>query len=151
MKYRVICWVLLISLLAGCSSKGSRPPVAASAWPAAPFSGFYTQWRGTPYLLGGSSKQGVDCSAFVQHAYRDVLSRSIPRTTLMQSQTGESVAFGAWQVGDLIFFKTGRKQRHVGVYVGDGNFMHASTSVGVTVTPLTNPYWKTRYWMAKRY
>ncbi|PKF63279.1 hypothetical protein CW745_00025 [Psychromonas sp. psych-6C06] len=110
----------------------------------------FNDWRGTPYRLGGENKQGVDCSAFVQQVMRNSINIKLPRTTETQSKQGYLVYKDQLKVGDLVFFKTGWKARHVGIYMGNNQFMHASTSKGVITSSLNNVYWKKKYWQAKR-
>lgn len=110
----------------------------------------FSYWQGTPYRLGGDSKKGVDCSAFVKHIYRDSFNIHLPRTTEAQVQKGFFVYRDQLQIGDLIFFKTSNSTRHVGIYIGNNEFIHASTSKGVITSSLDNSYWKPRYWQAKR-
>lgn len=105
---------------------------------------FYSQWKGVHYRLGGTSKKGIDCSALTQRTFRK-MNISIPRTTREQLARGKPVARSKLQPGDLVFFKTSRHQRHVGIYVGEGKFMHASRKVGVTLSSLANHYWNSRY------
>ena len=107
-------------------------------------------WRGTPYRYGGTSRKGIDCSAFVMTVYQDVFDLSLPRTTTAQVEVGEAVSPKALQAGDLVFFRTSRKTRHVGIYLGDGEFAHASTSQGVMTSHLDNDYWQRTYWTARR-
>lgn len=110
----------------------------------------YKKWKGTPYKYGGNSKRGVDCSAYVQNAYRNALNIKIPRTTKLQSQVGQEISMVDLQIGDLIFFKTGYKTRHVGIYIGGGDFIHASTSKGVTISNLSNQYYINQLWKIQR-
>lgn len=110
----------------------------------------YQRWRGTPYELGSMNKGGIDCSGFVQVAFRDAFGMKLPRTTEALSQHGSKIKKNQLKVGDLVFFKTGRKQQHVGIYVGNKHFIHASTSNGVTKSNLTNPYWIKHYWKSTR-
>ena len=110
----------------------------------------YEQWRGVPYREGGMSKRGVDCSGFVHLAYKKTFNRKIPRTTERLSSSGRSVSSARLRPGDLVFFKTGWKKRHVGIYLKQGKFMHASSSRGVMISRLDNPYWSEAYWMARR-
>jgi len=147
--------LVVIALLSGCAS--SRPPAPSPPPPTADASttaqrlrASVDQWRGTPYALGGTSTAGVDCSAFVQALYRDVLGVPVPRTTERQAATGRPVPVDEAQPGDLVFFRPARKQRHVGVYLGDGDFAHASVSQGVMVSRLHEPYWQDVYWMTRR-
>lgn len=110
----------------------------------------YQQWQGTPYRLGGTSITGVDCSAFVQHAYQAITPYKLPRTTKSQVLLGTAVNKQPLVTGDLVFFKINGKTRHVGVYLNDKQFLHASTSQGVTMSKLTNNYWRRHYWQTRR-
>jgi probable lipoprotein NlpC len=111
-------------------------------------------WLGTPYVYGGNTKRGTDCSGFVSSVYMEKERMSVPRTTKDGFKKGKSVDKSSLVVGDLVFFSkqgNGRNVNHVGIYVGDGNFMHASTSLGVTITPLDDNHWKSLYLGARRY
>jgi cell wall-associated NlpC family hydrolase len=111
-------------------------------------------WLGTPYKYGGNTKDGVDCSGFVSNIYMEKERMHIPRTTKDEFQIGKSIDNANLIVGDLVFFgKKGNTKNvsHVGIYVGNGKFIHASTSEGVTVTSLDNSYWKPLYLGARRY
>lgn len=110
----------------------------------------YQQWKGTPYRYGGLSKQGVDCSGFVHLTFAEQLGMKIPRSTRLLSQTGKEIGRDRLRAGDLVFFKTSVKVRHVGIYVGNGKFLHASTKRGVIISNLSDSYWKARYWHARR-
>lgn len=107
-------------------------------------------WAGTPHVLGGSSRAGVDCSALVQQVYSDVFDIALPRTTAQQSRVGALVHRSQLNVGDLIFYKINRSSRHVGIYVGNNEFLHASNSSGVTISSVDAPYWRKRFWKVKR-
>lgn len=100
-------------------------------------------WHGTPYQLGGSSRSGIDCSAFVQVTYRDLLGINLPRTTTDQYRSGPHVNRDELQTGDLVFFRHGR---HVGIYLENHKFLHASTSQGVMISDMRNVYWSRHYW-----
>src|SRR5699024_7906684 len=99
---------------------------------------YYNQWAGVPYRYGGTNKNGIDCSAFVKQTMASVSDLSLPRTTRAQAQRGRSVALDDLNAGDLVFFRTSGGNRHVGIYIGDDRFMHASSSVGVTISNLDN-------------
>ncbi len=114
------------------------------------FFSIYNQWQGVPYRLGGNTMDGIDCSAFVQIAYRDAWQLPLPRTTKSQSKVGENVKYDAAKYGDLVFFKTTKTTNHVGVYLGNLRFMHASTSQGVIISRLDNPYWASKFWQFRR-
>lgn len=111
---------------------------------------YYKQWKGVPYAYGGRSQDGVDCSSFVQHTYDAVESYELPRTTVQQARLGMSVNRSNLETGDLVFFKTGGGSHHVGVYLGQRRFMHASSSQGVTISRLDNSYWRRHYWQSRR-
>jgi len=111
-------------------------------------------WLGTPYKYGGNTKSGTDCSGFVSSVYMEKEKMSIPRTTRDGFKNGKSIDKDDLVVGDLVFFSrqgNGKNVSHVGIYVGEGNFMHASTSLGVTITPLEDNHWKALYLGARRY
>lgn len=110
---------------------------------------FYADWKGTKYRLGGNSRKGIDCSAFTQRIFKEKFDTSIPRTTRTQVKVGKEIKKSELTLGDLVFFKTGRLDRHVGVYMGDGNFMHASIK-GVKFTKLDKPFYKKAYWTSRR-
>ena len=110
----------------------------------------YRYWKGTPYRLGGNSKKGIDCSALVQTVYKNSFNIAIARTTKQQVKLGAPVYKNALKVADLVFFKTRRERRHVGIYIGDNQFLHASTSQGVMISSLDNIYWRSRYWQSRR-
>ncbi len=112
-------------------------------------------WRGTPYKLGGTTKLGVDCSAFVQAVFDEVYRMDLPRTAEMQEGLGARIDRRELRTGDLVFFRTQGmgplfRSRHVGVYLGNGEFAHASGSQGVTVSRLDNRYWNKKYAGARR-
>jgi len=96
------------------------------------------------------SKRGVDCSALVYLIYRDDMGIQLPRTTQYQATAGKAIKRAQLSPGDLVFFKIGRRSRHVGIYIEDGKFLHASASKGVTISQMTDYYWKSRYWRARR-
>ena len=110
----------------------------------------FLRWRGTPYELGSMDRSGIDCSGFVHVAFRDAFGMKLPRTTETLASKGNKIDKQQLKVGDLVFFKTGRKLKHVGIYVGNQHFIHASTSRGVMKSNLTNPYWRKHYWKSTR-
>lgn len=145
-------------LLGACAGPASKPQAAAPA--ASQYTAktelqrrlqtYYRSWEKTPHKLGGLSHDGIDCSGFVYVTYRDVFTTAVPRSTELLARAGKAVKRRNLKTGDLVFFKTGRKQRHVGIYVGNGRFIHASSSRGVMQSSLDNDYWREHYWQAKR-
>lgn len=104
-------------------------------------------WIGTPYVYGGESKEGADCSGFVMMTYKNALGIKLPRTSADQGEFVESVDKNKLEIGDLVFFRTGSSDRvsHVGIYVGDGKFIHASSTKGVMISDLDMKYFAERY------
>lgn len=110
----------------------------------------YEEWKGTRYQIGGMSRQSVDCSGFMHITFKSRLGILLPRSTDLQVELGQQVDKDELRPGDLVFFKTGRTLRHVGVYLEDGRFLHASSKLGVVISHLNESYWKSAYWKAKR-
>ncbi|WP_110655687.1 C40 family peptidase [Salinicola halimionae] len=110
----------------------------------------HQRWVGTPYALGGTTHRGIDCSALMQHVYGEAFALELPRTTEEQVLEGDRVAETNLKAGDLVFFRPPGPYNHVGVYVGEGYFLHASSSQGVKLSRLDNVYWKRYYWQARR-
>lgn len=113
---------------------------------------FVMEWLGTPYRFGGDSPRGIDCSAFTRRAYRNILGIEIPRTANYQYAVGEEIPIEDLEFGDLVFFRTRYYApiTHVGIYLGDDLFAHASSRNGVTVSSLTSGYYSRKYRGAKR-
>ena len=136
---------------AGALDRPQEPVVPVIVAPPVPtFNQVYESWKGTPYRLGGKSRRGIDCSAFVQVGYYDVFNEMLPRTTGEQARLGRWIPLADAKEGDLVFFKTGRRLRHVGIYLGNAEFLHASTSQGVMISSLANPYWRRAFWQVRR-
>jgi cell wall-associated NlpC family hydrolase len=105
----------------------------------------------TPYRFGGNSRKGIDCSAFVQQVFREV-EVELPRSAREQFRVGDNIDREQLQKGDLLFFRTYAKYpSHVGIYLGDGKMIHASSrSRRVVVTSIDQPYYRQRFIGAKR-
>ncbi|AOM00537.1 hypothetical protein FBG13_09540 [Cobetia marina] len=110
----------------------------------------HDRWAGTPYRLGGTNSRGIDCSALMQHVFSDGFGIELPRTTRDQVKRGKRIDKSQLKPGDLVFFRPSRRYNHVGVYVGNGYFLHASTSRGVKLSRLDNVYWSQHYWQSRR-
>jgi probable lipoprotein NlpC len=108
-------------------------------------------WLGTPYLSGGNTKDGADCSGFVSSVYLEKAGMYLPRTTTEEFKIGIAIHKDDLEIGDLVFFGEKIKVNHVGIYVGGGNFIHASSSRGVMISPLSDTYWAPLYIGARRY
>ncbi|MFS8617726.1 MAG: NlpC/P60 family protein [Solitalea sp.] len=114
---------------------------------------FIQEWMGTPYRYGGDSKRGIDCSRFVNRVYEFVYNSVLggKNSRDIYSEYTETVSTDELQEGDLVFFKIGRRYiSHIGIYLGDNKFVHASRSEGVTISDLDEPYWKRYFYKAGR-
>ena len=105
-----------------------------------------------PYRYGGRTPAGFDCSGFVGYVFAETAGVALPRRSEEMSRLGESLPSGQWAAGDLVFFNTlGRPYSHVGIYVGDGRFIHAPARRGrVRVESIADPYWAVRFNGARR-
>lgn len=108
---------------------------------------FIDEWYGVKYTYGGNDKTGIDCSAFVQRLYNEVFCTDLVRTARDQFHSCKMI----WDIdnlieGDLVFFKThGKRISHVGIYLANNFFVHASTTGGVMISSLTETYWSKRF------
>ena len=108
-------------------------------------------YLGVPYKFGGTSRSGIDCSGFTSVVYRSGALRTLPRSTREQYGSGLSVSGGDLQFGDLVFFNTtGMSPSHVGIYIEDDLFAHASVTYGVTISSLESTYYRKRFLGARR-
>ena len=162
---RLFC-IAFISILSGCGAFGpSVPaPVQPTAAQPAPSTNPSQSERseallqallalGLDYRYGGNSPvTGFDCSGLVAHVYREALGIRLPHNTLAQSEAGIAVSLSELQPGDLVFYDTlKRPYSHVGIYLGDGRFVHAPKSgARVRVESLQSAYWSQRFSGARR-
>jgi cell wall-associated NlpC family hydrolase len=137
------------SVVEGTGVTGAKVP-AANQEPAG-WESTAARYLGTPYRFGGESADGIDCSSFVQQVFREH-QVNLPRTAREQSTVGSPVAPGDLRKGDLVFFHTyADYPSHVGIYLGDGKMIHASSGKGeVTVSDLNSDYYRSRYLGAQR-
>lgn len=103
------------------------------------------EWYGTKYKMGGTTKKGIDCSAFVQAVYLSAFAVSLPRTARDQYRSSKIISATELKEGDLVFFNTRGGISHVGIYLQNNKFIHASTSHGVTVSDMFDPYYIKHY------
>jgi lipoprotein Spr len=115
---------------------------------------FIDEWYGTKYKLGGEDKTGVDCSAFVQSFMLSLYGLNLPRTSKEQYSQSSRIKKIQLQEGDLVFFHTrgkGKSISHVGVYLRNNKFIHASSSGGVMISDLDDGYFRARYVASGRF
>jgi len=109
------------------------------------------EFLGVPYLWGGNTMEGMDCSAFVKHVYI-IYGMDLPRTSILQSKLGIKIPKSALLPGDLVFFGDVERDSvtHVGIYMGNNKFANATTSHGVKYSDLDEPSWFAKYLFARR-
>lgn len=155
--------VLVATLLGGCQSSEPTRSISDGITVLSPASAArlldaaqartqlyaqYEEWRSVRYRNGGLSKSGIDCSGFVYITFRDRFGIALPRNTDEQSTLGRKIGEGELRAGDLVFFRTGQNIRHVGIFLEDRKFLHASTLKGVMISSLDDVYWSKEYWRA---
>lgn len=162
-----LCLLALIAALAACGREDVRPSPARGAhvprhWPVVqpedPASANAVLMRalslvGTPYRFGGNTPDGgFDCSGLVNYVYRDMLDLKLPRTSRELAQVqGPKIAPERLAAADLVFFGSRGSVSHVGIYVGEGRFVHAPSTGGtVRLDRLDGPYWIDHYSGARR-
>jgi peptidoglycan DL-endopeptidase LytE len=128
----------------------AKPPQKETEFNVINLIGDAAELLGTPYLWGGTSpEKGFDCSGFIVHVFKKQ-GISLPRTVALIWNAGKPVDKPS--VGDLVFFETYQPgASHLGIYIGNNQFIHCGSSTGVTISSLTNKYWSDRYLGAKRY
>ena len=155
-QIRILLLIATMVLLVACSSAPPRPATTpTAATPSGAHSAVVDVARsliGVPYRFGGASPRGMDCSGLVHYAYRKI-GVTVPRTVATQRRHAFPVSLSELQAGDLLFFRLGgRRVSHVGIYIGDKQFVHAPrTGKRVSITRLSNTYWKKRLAGAGRF
>ncbi len=110
-------------------------------------------WLGAPYVYGGNSRRGTDCSGLTCMAYEKGAGIKLPRSSREQAEYGSRISRDELRPGDLVFFtnkRGGGRINHVAIYIGDNKIIHATTSQGVVVTDLDDYYWRSHYFCSGR-
>ena len=152
----IVSWLaaVLLLLVSACTTH-RMPPVVVDAtgpvsWVERQLRHSAAQWVGVPYRYGGQGPRGIDCSALVARIYAAAFQLQLPRTVRRQLQVGRPVGRGPLAPGDIVFFRGGIWDIHAGIYLGRGEFVHASTRRGVTVSNINTRYWRRHYLAARR-
>lgn len=111
-----------------------------------------TDWLGTPYRYGSSTRRGTDCSGFVSRVFQEVYGITLQRSSRSMFQSVKRISKTEMEEGDLVFFRRGPGQPiyHVGIYLKDGKFAHSATSRGVTISSLHQGYYNRNFYAAGR-
>lgn len=107
----------------------------------------FSEWKGTKYKWGGDTKKGIDCSAFIGKVYKNGFNIKLPRTTSDLKNEGIKVNKNNLKIGDMVFF---RGNKHVGIYIGNNEFIHASSKKGVVKSQMSSGYYAKTYTQARR-
>ena len=149
-----ISLVLLLAACGGGRHRADAPLVAGTPRAGAANEVLFRAMSlvGTPYRHGGNTPEGgFDCSGLVGYVYRSVLGMELPRVSRQMATSGEAVERTALVPGDLVFFGRRGRVNHVGIYVGEGRFLHApSRGKDVRVDSLATGYWSGRYLQGRR-
>ncbi len=147
--------MLLTLMTTGCATTAVPDPVPVFSIPDGPgpaqiLRAEIQSWLGTPHRMGGLSRRGIDCSGLVVVLYDDLFDMRLPRTTTALMRKGRRVEARNLTAGDLVFFKPASKFHHVGIYLGQGEFVHTSTSQGVMLSHMDDDFWRQCYLTSRR-
>jgi probable lipoprotein NlpC len=145
---KIICFLMMVTLLSACTSRRYSPTTTQAARAADAMANlnnkdlykFIANWTGVKYRLGGLDKNGIDCSGFALLLEKDIFGLKIPRRSVEQANVIDNKNLNQLKEGDLIFFSFGGAEvDHVGVYLNNNYFVHASPSRGIIVDDLNLP------------
>jgi cell wall-associated NlpC family hydrolase len=148
MKKTIVATVLMLTILIGFIAPSNNVEAAYSPDKIVSEGKKYI---GTKYKYGGTTPKGFDCSGFIGYTFKKATGKTLPRTAAGIYTKGKAVSKSKLQKGDIVFFTTYKKgASHAGIYIGNNQFIHASSSKGVSIASLNNSYWKPRFIGAKR-
>ena len=145
MKYKkIILLAVLITLTYSCKTLEINEQISdyERIYP------IYKKYEGTPYRYGGTDARGFDCSGFVGAVYKESFGITLPRSTELLWNYGKRVNMP--MVGDLVFFSPSDSYNHVGIYVGNDEFIHSSSSKGVMKSRVHDRYYWSKYFVMYR-
>ena len=133
--------------------KKEAAKAAKKAAPKSNLESYARQWMGAKYVYGKATRTKTDCSGFVMQVYKGYYNIELDHSSskMYKDSRGKSVSRGGLKEGDLVFFGSLWKIDHVGIYLGGGRFIHASTSKGVMISPMQDKYWGHKYQGARRF
>ena len=138
--------------VATSTGKSGKMPITVTDKDNAKLYKVIEKWYGTPYKYGGCSTSGIDCSCFVKSVYSEVYGVELNRVAADITKNVTLIERSQLREGDVVFFSNNKSAiSHVGIYLKDGMFAHASSSKGVTISKLSEKYWDTRYYAAGRH
>lgn len=146
--YSALVMAVLSIVIVGCSSSKKVTKEQYDDIPKNAIEKEARTWLGTKYKYGGNTRNGIDCSGLVVEVFRSVMGIKLPRTSAEQQKYCKNINKSELHPGDLLFFATGKKKKsvtHVGIYIGDGRMIHASSSRGVIVSGINEAYYRRRY------
>ena len=132
------------------------PPLSTAAKLSAPIKlsmlNSINKYKGVPYKWGGDTMKGMDCSGFTMKVFEESVRKTIPHHAASQYKLGSKISRKRLKFGDLVFFRDieSKGVSHVGIYIGNDEFVHASLSKGVVTSSMDQPYYKKRYVSARR-
>ena len=146
---QIIIAAILLGLLASCKTTTTtnvQPTKEQEDY--AKIYPIFKKYEGIAYRYGGTDERGFDCSGFVGAVYRESFGLDLPRSTELLWDFGNRVSDK--KVGDIIYFSPNADYNHVGIYIGERRFIHSSSSKGVMISYLSDPYWAAAYVMTRR-
>ena len=134
------------------TGKSGKMPITVTDRDNAKLYKVIERWYGTPYKYGGCSTSGIDCSCFVKSVFSEVYGVELNRVAADITKNVTLIERSQLREGDVIFFANNKTAiSHVGIYLKDGMFAHASSSKGVTISKLSEKYWDTRFYKGGRH